>query len=1423
MTKILTAARVYSGAIVIAMCGIAVELALRDWPGAIVCGVLVLSAFIGRAVRVLWFAVGLLVLAFAVVSHTWLAIPAALLYSLSNVLALQERGHAYSSDELVRSAVEGRHLVAALPAANVVRYGQLVSSLSLLHAAIAADPHRWGSVAVIGPGELSPEGGELADTGWTVTASEAAHVARYLPRVGSDLDVHNLAIAAILLPHSNAHRAVPRDIGFVRAAESVGGMSTAAMVRAMSEASKGPAGAHLRERFDALHELARTARSPQAAPSAGTAAYPTAPATSVATSATSRPATSAAPRATPRQESAKSKSPSTRPPARRPASRQRRKRLRDSVMMSAWRPSAMVLWWGVRPLSTMLAFAACLWALSAGVNPVLAGCAAAAVVLVRPTRRVWMAVPVAVLCAWVSPWAAAMVGLRAAATVSAVLLNGQGWDTGLSRLVEARRVVAGGTDLDTAWSVAAAGFARPQDLAVLEAVLGVLAAAWCQADGLILGRETCRVTRGLLFNKWPAGSAISAEPSAEKLILQMVIAESIGSHFFQALAMGIAIPIGVFMPDIASLHVAGYDVARPIVIIIGIIAAWRSANGQAHDEHARRVAAARNLGSPYLIIGARALQASGVAAVLVTGGIMALVLHVGAMLALLAAVAAGGLAWFTRRKVLRPRLAPTEVVPRLPVSLRWHRGHDVWNAARAALINGDAAAAERIWRQLVSGRTPAQGQIRALSKAMLADIALTHGDWQESVQWADAAVSEARADSAACYLTRSIAARVLLAAGNPARSVELLDEVERAGHGRRMRRDPVTRIARARALAMTGDVARAKGILSQVRGGPRGSVFGPLIESEALVATMASPRELPAAAERLRSMINWVEDALQRDASGRLPDAERLGKAAARAWLALGDLELRLGKTESAETVLLRAINELQAPDDMANRAIAQILFGCALTARRRDADSLDPIANGLSTLESARGQLRDSRLRSQLVLRLDDVYTRALDALIAQQEWLPAAGEVAALLLESVRRGALASLLHESGRLRLSAETLAIQREIIQLERQGVGSGERESELAALRARLSDAMTSLYAEAYAPQTVTMPDLRHRAAGAHILTFRVTQADGTALRGHSVWVAPGRDPMITAVAVTEPRHLAAVGLHDRKAQRETLQASQWAGDAEYVRWQGLGALLLPPPLLAQLARAVRERPLRVLVVPDGPLAAFPWAGLRLPDGRHLVEVAVIQVVPVMNLIDDHGTQTEDASAAGRDQIALYRNEEARPDLPGSLARIGTVQEAKSSTEIEQLLGAGGIGGAYFAVHGEGDGLGQHVKLAGGGTISAASALAMRWPPWLIFASCLVGNVLIKAGAEPTGLITSCLLGGTSSVIAGVVEVHSGAAELVCVPVATHLANGIHPADALRLAQLAYIEDRDTASVHRWAGYICISRRQPLTTRMEIIG
>ena len=130
--------------------------------------------------------------------------------------------------------------------------------------------------------------------------------------------------------------------------------------------------------------------------------------------------------------------------------------------------------------------------------------------------------------------------------------------------------------------------------------------------------------------------------------------------------------------------------------------------------------------------------------------------------------------------------------------------------------------------------------------------------------------------------------------------------------------------------------------------------------------------------------------------------------------------------------------------------------------------------------------------------------------------------------------------------------------------------------------------------------------------------------------------------------------------------------------------------------------------------------------------------------------------------------------------------------------------------AYMAAHGSGEGLEQAISLGGSASLGAAAALASDWPACVIFASCFVGRVGHNSGHEPLGIGIACLLRGAESVIGGVIAVGSDATAEIGPTAAIRIAQGVPAAQALRTAQLQYIETHPEASVADMLGLVCLS-------------
>jgi hypothetical protein len=920
------------------------------------------------------------------------------------------------------------------------------------------------------------------------------------------------------------------------------------------------------------------------------------------------------------------------------------------MLVCAWSPVPRVIWWLLRPLATLTAVVGCLL-LRPGTSLLVAIAAAAGVAVVRPVRRSWVGLVLVVALVPISVVAAAAVAVRTLLTTLALVLNGPGRAAGIDRLVAARRRILGPLDgsppldLPGAWNKVREYVEGPPELELSDALSELLAAAWCEADTPKLAATAWAVVVGIASGRWPFGR----KPTAEGLIFQMIVRESVVDGSVELAAATASGVVAFAISPQGAVHLLSVDLTRWIAVLAGAMVGMQWSRLRLGMER------------PGIRVRRGRLGLSSLALLL---------LGLPGVLILLIATAVGLALAYLNRGASRLHLTSQVTAPRLPMSLSRRRGHAVWRAARSARTAHQLQAAERLWTQLADDQG-CHVQVRALSHAMLAELALDSAQWDEAVRLAAIAVDAVPPGSFAGYHTRVVAARVRLTTAEPVEALALLEETEGAGFRRRLRQDPVARMVYARALAANDRADDALGVLSEIRGRVRAAGFGPLIESETVVAAALGKTDPVRAADRLAGALKLVEDPVT-TADADPADRERLAVAAARGRLTLGFLELRLGRTSKAEQSLITAARTLPAPAELANRATAQVLLGCALGARGVARNAVGLIGEGLEALESTRGQLRASHQRSRLVVELDEIYRRALDALIRLQSDDAAAGDVAAVLLESLRRDALAGLLH-AGRLELDAGTQAIVRRINELET-GAPSGETdEPELARLRTALAASISELYAAAYSPSPVSLGDLRRRSASAHVLTFRVTDADETALRGYAAWVPPMRSPSLAPIELTDSDQLAAVGLHGRSARHELMRRAQYPGDEEYRRWQELGEALIPAPLDAALAHGTEARPERLVVVPDSVLSAFPWAALRLRDGRRLVEAAVIQVVPAMSLI---APPKPGAPAGAADSqppegtILLHRDDEASDEALSLLATVASVKEASSQQELK---------------------------------------------------------------------------------------------------------------------------------------------------------
>jgi hypothetical protein len=1032
----------------------------------------------------------------------------------------------------------------------------------------------------------------------------------------------------------------------------------------------------------------------------------------------------------------------------------------------AWPMPARAFWLYLKPLTTIVALAGCVLGGVAGAGFLLASGAFLLVVFMRPVRWQWLGVVVAVPAYLVSPLAGVAVLARAAVGFAAIRLAGRTRRRGLLTVRRGRRALFGGLRPYHAERALQRELASPDlSLELLDRVFETWLAAWATADVRKLLVTTGILARGLLLWEWPY---LTAGPNVEVRMLRMVFAEGV---------LGVLVRLGATGGTLVALTLLG--LVNPGDLFGWTVPAWVA------------------LLPPALLtwsVSRRGNTPPVTGPVLLT--VVSFLLYGWAALPLLAiAVLFGLMALRTANPVENRLLGVPVSAPKLPWGVGTPRTRELWKAARRAMNDDRQHIARRLWSSLATEQNPTTSTCAA-AYAASAYVDLSAGSLQAAVDHVHKARSlVTRADPVA-GIVYGTAGRVLLAAGDTAKAKELLNLPVVLRY-----RDPLVATARAQALALEpGKADAALTELSRAAGGLlRGGNMQQLLDSEVAVVSVLDGRaDFATLEQRLLELLQFDLDGYdQVDRERKL----QIAIAMARIRLLLGRMELRHGKPSTASSYLRQAMNTLVRPEDGFDQAIARILLGAALNGSRADRGLAD-LTEGVRQLEATRGQLAAGVHRNQLINRHAEIYGVALDAMMRLHNHDSDAGFLAVELAESLRRGSLAKMLRErnpglSDQLRATVEAITVLEERVPAE-------PATARLDHYHEQLTQAVSAQFAEAYLPEPVDLVQLRAATGTVHCLIYQLQEFGGTRIRGHVIWSRPDGTPSIHPIDISDPSLLAALWATGT-GERQTVMGSRLTS-AEADRWHTLCAELLPPALRAMLVGLAR--PVSLVVVPQGRLAAFPWAALRLDDGRALVEAAVIQLTPSLALLAPELTWPP---AGSKTTLVSYLDPElATEEEHASLAALGHLAVA-GETEMARAMRSGSAAGVYIAAHGNDVGMAQHVVFDGKLAISAGSALALPWPPWVIFASCLVAQVPVELGMDPLGLPVSCLLGGAQAVVGGIIEVHSVSGGRHCAELVQQVMNGVHPAVALRAAQLAELHRWGKPSPARWAGFACLSR------------
>ncbi|WCD94172.1 CHAT domain-containing protein [Streptomyces sp. HUAS 31] len=219
-------------------------------------------------------------------------------------------------------------------------------------------------------------------------------------------------------------------------------------------------------------------------------------------------------------------------------------------------------------------------------------------------------------------------------------------------------------------------------------------------------------------------------------------------------------------------------------------------------------------------------------------------------------------------------------------------------------------------------------------------------------------------------------------------------------------------------------------------------------------------------------------------------------------------------------------------------------------------------------------------------------------------------------------------------------------------------------------------------------------------------------------------------------------------------------------------WTRLSQALVPAEWWDLLCPENGGTAREVVVVPDGPLSALPFAALPVRDRRPLLEYALITLTPALSMLRPPTTRHPDSRTASGPTVVSHIGVGLPPESAAAeaaaLERIATSATVRRTADRAQLEAAlhmrPAADLAIISAHGSpGAAVDRSLWLADGSTLSAASAAMLPWPSTVVLGSCWVNGMIVDTGREPFGFPLACFLGGAHTVVGGAAPVPDEAA------------------------------------------------------------
>ncbi|MGW6791833.1 CHAT domain-containing protein [Streptomyces chartreusis] len=539
--------------------------------------------------------------------------------------------------------------------------------------------------------------------------------------------------------------------------------------------------------------------------------------------------------------------------------------------------------------------------------------------------------------------------------------------------------------------------------------------------------------------------------------------------------------------------------------------------------------------------------------------------------------------------------------------------------------------------------------------------------------------------------------------------------------------------------------------------------------------------------------------------------------AATGAYLdALSAFEATVERTRAARCVVLGFLNAVDAGYDDPDQ----------------EEQALDMIRVGLQMLESDRGALRGEEHRSAWLTAQQDLYARVFAFASSEPHAHPGkAAELGLWLLESLHRTLTEALigaddspwypaedtrlqrlvrLEATARARTAEEFAAVQQRLGAIGARGhllerLAAARRGDETIAspLTGTRRDMVDGTAGEAREPAVMATggegPGTDHADAAQDEFAVSATTdvqnlldrlGDRVALLYHCRRDARGWSVLSAMVSAGDGTRLhrtrleaeASEIISDTFTPAGALDALAAADEAQTTMlyytplddpvWTQLSQALVPAEWWDQLCPESGGTAREVIVVPDGPLSALPFAALPVRDRRPLLEYALITLTPALSMLRPPTARHPNLHTAGRPTVVSHIGVGLPPESTAAeaaaLERItasATVRRTADRAQLEAALHTQPPADlAVISAHGSpGAAVDRSLWLADGSTLSAASAAMLPWPSTVVLGSCWVNGMIVDTGREPFGFPLACFLGGAHTVVGGAAPVPDEAA------------------------------------------------------------